>query len=269
MGARMGAWMVRPACNGIWKSVGRLMPASLFLVALSGPVEADDLGQTYPYRASAYAGVFIPQIESWSGSGAISGLPFTATGKLSSNTGWAIGALIGYSFEDVPDWQWLNIDLTAGYVSSSFSHFAGTLTLPGFGSVTSPVPLSGDFHTYAGFVNFLVTPFGNRALLGNKVTPFIGIGPGIANTTAKLQSFSLGGATLPVNDTSSETDFAFDATLGADYALSPQWDLGIAYQYTWIGTRHLGSGAGISANSGSSTGHSIGLVLEYRFGKAS
>ena len=246
-----------------------LVPASLFLAVLSGPAQADDPGQTYQYRASAYAGAFIPQTVSWSGSGAFSGLPFTATGKLESNTGWAIGGLLGYSFENVPDWRWLNIDLTAGYVNSTFNHFAGTLTLPGLGSVAGPVPLSGDFHTYAGFVNFLATPFGVRELLDNKVTPFIGVGPGIASTTATLQSFSLGGTALPVNDASSETDFAFDVTLGADYALSPQWDLGIAYQYTWIDTRHLGSGAGILANSGSSTGHSLGLVLEYRFGQAS
>jgi opacity protein-like surface antigen len=260
--------MGKPAHNGGWKSVSWLVPATLLLAALFSPVQADDTGQTYPYRASVYAGVFIPQVESWSGSGAISGLPFTANGKLVSNTGWAIGGLLGYSFEDVPDWRWLNIDLTAGYVSSSFDHFAGTLTLPGLGSVPGPIPLSGEFHTYAGFVNFLATPFGNRAFLGNKLTPFIGIGPGIASTTAKLQSFNLGGAALPVNDTSNETDFAFDATIGVDYALSPQWDLGLAYQYTWIDTRHLGSSTNISANSGSSTGHSIGLVLEYRFGQA-
>jgi opacity protein-like surface antigen len=250
--------------------VGRLVSASLFVAALFSPAKADEQDQTYPFRASAYAGVFIPQSGSWSGSGVIAGgLPFNATGKLSSNTGWAIGGLLGYSFEDVPDWRWLNIDLAAGYVSSRFNQFTGTLTLPGLGSVTNPVSVAGDFHTYAGFVNFLATPFGVRSLLGNRVTPFIGIGPGIANTTAKLQSFSLSGMTLPVNNTSSETDFAFDATLGADYALSPQWDMGIAYQYTWIDTRHLGSSASISANSGPSVGHSIGLVLEYRFGRSS
>jgi hypothetical protein len=38
--------------------------------------------------------------------------------------------------------------------------------------------------------------------------------------------------TLPVNATSNETDLAFDAALGVDYALAPQWELGIAYQYT-------------------------------------
>jgi opacity protein-like surface antigen len=246
-----------------------LLPATLVLTALSGPAQADDPGQTYQYRATAYAGVFIPQSVSWSGTGALSDLPFTATGKLTSNTGSAIGGGIGYSFENVPDWRWLNIDLTAGYVNSTFDHFAGTITVPGLGSVTGPAPLSGNYHNYAGFVNFLATPFGVRQLLDNKVTPFIGVGPGILKTTAKLDSFTLGGTTLPVNETSSETDFAFDLTLGADYALSPQWDLGIAYQYTWIDTKHLGSGAGILANSGSSSGHSVGLVLEYRFGKAS
>lgn len=260
--------MVGSARTGRLRKMRWLVPASLFLAALSGPAQADDPEEMHPFRASAYVGAFIPQSESWSGSGALSGLPFTATGKLSSNTGSAIGGLLGYNFENVPDLQWLNIDLTAGYVTSTFNHFAGTIAVPGLGSVTGPVPLSGDFHTFAGFVNFLATPFGIRQLLGNKVTPFIGIGPGIASSTAKLQSFSLGGTTVPVNATSNETDFAFDAALGVDYALAPQWELGIAYQYTWIDTRHVGGGAGISANSGSSSGHSVGLILEYRFGQA-
>ncbi len=246
-----------------------LLPASLVLTALSGSAQADDPGQTYQYRANAYAGVFIPQSVSWSGSGVLAGLPFAATGKLTSNTGSAIGGGIGYSFENVPDWRWLNIDLTAGYVNSTFDHFAGTITVPGLGSITGPAPLSGNYHNYAGFVNFLATPFGVRHLMDDQVTPFIGVGPGVIKTTAKLDTFTLGGTALPVNETSSETDFAFDVVLGADYALSTQWDLGIAYQYTWIDTRHLGSGTGILANSGSSSGHSVGLLLEYRFDRSS
>lgn len=257
------------AHNSCLRILCRFPPASaLLLAALSAPALADDAGP-FQYRISSYAGAFIPQSEGWVGSGALGGLPFTATGKLVSNTGWAAGALVGYSFENVPDWRWLNIDLAAGYVTSTFNRFDGTLNVAGLGTVPGPVPLTGEFHTNAAFLNFLATPFGVRQILDGKVTPFIGVGPGLASSTAKLQSFNLGPTAIPVNATSSETDFAFDVTLGADYALSPHLDMGLAYQYTWIDTKHLGGGAGITANSGPSSGHSLGLILEYRFGNGS
>jgi opacity protein-like surface antigen len=240
----------------------------LFLVLSSLPASADDAEDFYQYRASAYAGAFIPQTVSLTGSGFLSGLPISATGKLASKVGWATGGLLGYAL-DTPGWRWLNIDLSAGYVTSNLDYFSGTISSPVLGSIAGLAPTSGDFHTYAGFVNFLATPFGIREVFNNKVTPFIGIGPGVASTTVRLQSLFLRPMSLPVNETSNETDFAFDATLGADYALGEQWELGIAYQYTWINTKHLGASSTFLTNSGASTGHSVGLVLEYRFGRAS
>lgn len=237
------------------------------VAALLSPASADDQTETYRYRASGFGGALIPQSQSFSGSGALSGLPFAANGKLSSNTGETVGLLLGYSFEDTPGWEWFNIDLTAGYVSSTFDHFSGDISITGAGGFSGDTPLAGNFHTYAGFMNFLATPFGVRHLAGGKITPFIGGGPGVARSTASLKSFNFAGSVVPVGVKSTETDFAADGTFGLDYALTPQWDLGIAYQYTWIDTKHLGSGAGLVANTGSSSAHAIGLVLEYRFGQ--
>jgi opacity protein-like surface antigen len=252
--------------SGCVRPIWRLMSVSLFIVLATASARADDAGQSNQIRISAYAGVFIPQSVSWTGSGVLNGLPISATGKLSSNVGWATGGLIGYNFDE-PGWRWLNIDLTAGYVTSTLDQFSGTVSLAGLGSISGPAPLSGSYHTYAAFVNFLATPFGIRQLLDNRVTPFVGIGPGVASTSTKLESFNLAGASIPVNAASSETDFAFDAVLGADYALAEHWELGIAYQYTWLNTKHLGGGSSFMANSGASQGHSVGLILEYRFGK--
>jgi hypothetical protein len=44
----------------------------------------------------------------------------------------------------------------------------------------------------------------------------------------------------------------------------PKLEVGLAYQYTRIFSNHLGSGAGIAANSGNVSGHILGLILEYR-----
>ena len=133
-----------------------MLLAAAGVTALSSAALADDgPNQLGNFRASTYGGVFIPQSESWKGSGTLNGLPFNATGKLPSNTGWATGGFVGYTFEDVPGWEWLNIDLVARYIASTFNQFAGTLAIAGVGHFTGPAPLSGQYHTVAEFVNFL------------------------------------------------------------------------------------------------------------------
>ena len=233
--------------------------ATVVFGALASSALADDLDLGGDTRASSYAGVFIPQVETWRGSGVLGGLPFNATGKLSSNVGWTMGAGIGHTFDNVPGWEWLNIDLSVGYVASTFSHFEGTIAIDGVGSFPGSDRLAGQYHTAAGFVNFLATPWGIRGLMDDKITPFFGVGPGIASSTAKIQSISVGGLTFPINGTSSETDFAFDAIVGADYAISERWELGLAYQYTWINAKHLGGGAALQPILGHKVGHSIGV----------
>jgi Outer membrane protein beta-barrel domain len=229
--------------------------------------ESDELGD---FRVGGFAGAFVPNKQNWSGSGTLNGLPFNGTGKMTLNNGWAIGGLLGYSFRKTPGWEWLNIDLELGHVATSFQKFDGNVNIAGLGSLNGPFPLDGQLHTEAGFVNILATPFGQRVLWDNRLTPFIGIGPGLAHSTAKVRSFSLGPATLPINSTSTETDFAFDAAIGTDIAILPQsvpeLELGISYEYTWIDTKHLGGGSGIQANTGAASGNIFGVVLEYRFG---
>jgi hypothetical protein len=239
------------------------------LIFFSAPALSASLEEPGDWRVGSFAGVFLPNTESWSGNGNINGIPISASGNLTVNTGWAVGGLLGYSFQNTPGLEWLNIDLELGYVSSTFNRFDGNIAIPGLGNFAGPAPIVGQIRTIAGFLNFLATPFGQRQLLDNKLTPFIGIGPGIANSRAKLQSFSVGPATLPINSTSSETDFAFDVAIGADYAITRELELGISYEYTWIDVKHLGTGAGIQANAGAASGSIIGMVLEYRFGKNS
>jgi opacity protein-like surface antigen len=257
---------------GYWRLVFLAPFVTFSLVIFTASVAHAASEEVGDFRVGSFAGAFLPNTENWTGGGTVSGLPIAASGKLSLNTGWAAGGLLGYSFEKTPGWEWLNIDLELGYVSSSFSHFDGNISIAGLGNFTGPAPLVGQIHTMAGFLNVLATPFGQRQLLYNRLTPFIGLGPGIAHSTAKLQSFSVGPATLPVNSTSNETDFAFDVALGADYAISPSvpgLELGVSYEYTWIDVKHLGTGAGIQANAGAASGSIFGVVLEYRFGKKS
>jgi opacity protein-like surface antigen len=224
------------------------------------------------YRVGGFAGAFVPNTQSWSGSGMLNGIPISASGKLTLNTGWAAGGLLGYSFEKTPGLEWLNIDLELGYVSSTFNRFDGNIAIAGLGNFAGPAPLDGDIRTIAGFLNVLATPFGIRQVWNNRLTPFIGFGPGVANSRAKIRSLSVGPVSLPINSISTETDFAFDVAVGTDIAIlpetAPQLELGISYEYTWIDVKHLGTGAGIQANAGAASGHIFGMLLEYRFGGA-
>src|SRR5438067_1489563 len=91
-------------CGGIFRAaLGIALVTGLF----SRAEAADETQRPGNFRASVYAGAFIPQSQSWNGTGSVSGLPFAATGKLSSNTGWAAGALLGYSFENTSGLEWL------------------------------------------------------------------------------------------------------------------------------------------------------------------
>lgn len=253
-----------------WASRGVFL-AGLTLVSVfsTSPsfAQVESLGN---WRVGGFAGAFVPNVESWGGTGTLSGIPFTASGKLALNTGWATGALLGYSFEDVPHLSWLNIDAEVGYVSSNFHDFEGTIALSGLGNLVGATPLHGTVHTTAGFVNFLATPFGIRQLFDGRFTPFFGAGPGVASSTAKILSIGAGPTMLPINASSNETDFAFDALLGADFVILPETapglELGASYEFTQINIKHLGTGAGIQANAGPASGSIFGLVLEYRFG---
>jgi len=260
--------MVQQLLHGYRRLACAALTASSFLFhATPSFAQTVELGD---WRVGGFAGAFVPNAESWSGSGALNGIPISATGKLSLNNGWAVGGLLGYSFEKTPGLEWLNLDLELGYVSSTFSKFDGNITIPGLGNFAGPAPIDGDIRTIAGFLNVLATPFGIRQVWNNRLTPFVGIGPGLANSEAKIRSFSVGPVSLPVNSTSSETDFAFDVIVGTDIAIlpesAPHLELGISYEYTWIDVKHLGSGAGIVANAGPASGHIFGMVLEYRFG---
>jgi len=241
--------------------IGRALLAAAGPVTFAAPASSSELDRhnienVGNFRVGVDAGAFIPNRVSWNGSGTINSLPVVASGQISSNTGSAVGGLFGYAFND-----YLNVDLDVGYVSSSFRKFDGTVSVAGLGNFGGSMSLTGRVETIAGFLNALITPLGTNG----RLTPYFGAGPGLAHSKARLQSFTVGPVTLPVNSTSSETDFAADGVLGFDIKLTRQLELGVAYEYVWINAKHLGSGSGIDANNGSVSGQIVGLLLEYRF----
>ncbi len=245
------------------ESTGRTFLLALGLLAFAPAAFCSELdGRSIEnmgsFRVGIFGGAFLPNSVSWSGSGLLAGAPFSANGKISSHTGSSFGGLVGYGIN-----EYLNAEMDLGYLSTTFEKFTGNISITGLGSFNGSAALSGRVNTFAGFLNLLVTPIGTRGTL----TPYIGAGPGWAHSSEKLRSFSLGGMTLPVNSSGSETDFAADLVAGVDVKLMPQLELGLVYGYFWIDAKHLGSGAGIQARSGAVSGHAIGLLLEYQFAR--
>jgi outer membrane protein W len=212
--------------------------------------------RTGDIRVGIFAGGVAMNTVSWSGTGTLNSLPASAAGHVDTKTGTAFGGLLGYGFN-----SYLNIELDAGVVTNRFKSFEGAIAIAGVGSFNGKIPVSGRIQTIATFMNGLVTPLGQD----NGVVPFFGIGIGLAHSSARLDQFTIGPVAFPVGSHSSETDLAADATIGFDVKLTPEIGLGIAYQYMWIDSKHLGSGVGFQANTGHTTGHVLGVLLEYEF----
>jgi opacity protein-like surface antigen len=247
----------------------------LFLLAYVFPASAEDQQDYNSFRTGGFVGAFVPNSARWEGSGTIPGLPpLTASGRLILNTGTAAGGFVGYTFDDFLGIEWLkrkvNVEAQLGFVTQTFSKLDGTVSIVGLGDFTGKMPVQGHVNTLAGGVNFLLCPFGQRAIgsESHPLTPYIGFGPAIARSDVVLNAFTVGTSTIPVNADSSETDPAINFTVGVDIEPLPQTlpklELGLAYQYSRIFSNHLGTGSGIAANSGNVSGHIFGLVLEYR-----
>ncbi len=206
------------------------------------------------FRIGIFAGAFLPNQLDWNGQGTITGLPFSAQGKITLHNGPIAGALIGYSIND-----YIGADLNVGSISSDLEKLDGIMSLPS-GAISGSFSLAGNLRTIFGFLNVIVTPFG-----GGRFSPYVGAGPGVTFSRAKLRSVNLGLSAMPINSKSSEADFAIDAILGIDFKLTPKLELGASYEYVWINTRELGSGAGIAATTGGMSGHILNAVLEYHF----
>ena len=233
------------------------------IVVAPSPFVQSARAQEFPqdgyFRAGLFAGGVAMNSVRWSGTGAINSLPTSASGHIDTKTGTAFGGLVGYAVT-----PYLNLELDGGLVTTRFKDFDGTIAIAGLGTVNGQTPVAGRVQTIAAFFNGLVTPFGGDDL----ITPYFGAGIGVAHSSAKVDQFSIGPVAFPVGFNSSETDLAADAVIGLGVKLTPQLALGIAYQYLWIDTKHLGSGATFQANTGHTTGNVLGVVLEYRFSRA-
>jgi lipid A oxidase len=92
-------------------------------------------------------------------------------------------------------------------------------------------PTMGDFTTleFTDGINFLTASVYRRFDLGNKFTPYVGVGAGLSIPKVEINGPSLTQET----DEYQITGFAAEATAGVDYALTENWSLFGEYKFNY------------------------------------
>lgn len=219
--------------------------------ANSGPFSID-IG---PVHLGILGGATETQDVRWSGSGSIGGLRFSGTGKLSFRTGRTIAG-----FATLPLNSRVQLVAQLAYSKSDFNKFSGRLDLLGIGSIPGPLHIDGQIQTLTGFADVVLVPFGRRLL-----TPYVGAGIGFNYGRTSLNRAYNSAFTLPINQSSAETNLAADALAGVNYSINDHAAAGLSYQYIRVAPGNLGSGRGISARSGFVQVHFFGGLLIYNF----
>jgi hypothetical protein len=241
------------------KVVGAALVAAVVGLASSEPAEAQTavVGQFY---AGVNAGALIPESISTKQTGTSGGATLTISGDFNLDAGAAGGVYAGYNVLD-----WLALEGQFLYGGADFSSFKGTGTVTGTltGSGALNFGVKGHIDTYTGLANALVKPLGRAGWMG--FSPYLGGGAGFTVWNGKFDSFSSGGTTLALNTSHSETDFAADAIIGFDYAVTPQIAIGGRYQFLWVNLSNLTTGPGVTGSNSDFTGHVLTATATYHF----
>src|SRR5690242_5562339 len=154
------------------------------------------------------------------------------SGDFSFNTGAAGTGFVGYHFNNM-----LAGEAELSVASADADKFSGT-----FNGTATSLAVDGSLTTVMVFANAIVKPLGYRAAF----SPYIGGGIGFASIDDSINT--IGGA--GVASTGSETDFAANFLLGADFAIVDRWSVGARYRFVWINTASSATAGGINTSIG-------------------
>ena len=201
-----------------------------------------------PLYGGVDVGVIIPQDMSAHLSGAIAG-----SGHLSLNAAGAVAGVVGYDLGDR-----LSAEGALGWSLYDPSKLSGSLT--GGGAALPDLALNGDFNTVLALADALYRPCGR---LG-RFAPYLGGGIGFAYRDWSITTQP--GAAAALSLKGNALDFAADAVLGLDYAVTDRFSLGGRYRFLWIDSDgdRLGGG-GVTLTHGNVYAHLLTATLTYRF----
>ena len=225
-------------------SLGRALIGGLLLVALL-PQAALAQGPLY---GGVDVGVIIPQDMTARASGAIAG-----TGHLSLNAAGAVAGVVGYDLSDR-----LSAEGELGW--SLYDPFKLSGSFTSGGAALPDLALNGDFNTVFALANALYRPWGR---LG-RFSPYLGGGIGLVYRDWSITTQPNAARSLSL--TGNAVDFAADAVLGLDYAVTDRFSLGGRYRFLWIDSDGGSlSGGGVTLTHGNVYAHLLTATLTYRF----
>ena len=226
------------------------MPAAaLMVVALAGlapEAEAQVLQPATMNYGRAYvgasAGFVVPSdLHASFGGG------FAGSGDFSFNAGAAGTGFIGYHFNDM-----LAGEAELSVASAGADKFSGTIN-----GDSIVAPIDGSLTTVLLLANAIYKPLGARA----GFSPYIGAGIGFAAIDDSIDT--IGG--VNVASTGSETDFAANFLVGADFAVIDRWSIGARYRFVWINTASSATSGGINTSIGNLTEHVVTATATFHF----
>jgi len=221
-------------------AIGALFLAALFLASEAhAQIAKMTAGRGY---FGVTAGAIIPDDVHSNISGADSG-----SVDLSFDTGAAFTGFVGYHFTD----QFTG-EAELGYATAGTDTVTGTIN-----GIGVSVPVNGHFNSALGFANALWTP----PLRVGGFSPYLGGGIGFASIDSSVSS--VGGVAVGANH--SETDFAAQLILGADYQLTDQFAIGARYRFVWVNSGSTTASEGDLVNQDDFTAHVLMVTGKVRF----
>jgi len=157
----------------------------------------------------------------------------TGTGTASFDTAVSFGGAIGYVISD-----FVRTELELGYQKIDYDKVdlsGGTYTPSGAATVTyaaGAYNVNGEIDALTVSTNVILTPLGNKTLLGVSVTPLVGVGIGFVDWEDELKSVD----TQTVNGTEEDTDLLVSIMAGLEYTSSQQVTWAIKYRHSWADT---------------------------------
>ncbi len=158
----------------------------------------------------------------------------TGTGTASFDTAVSFGGAVGYVVSD-----FVRTELELGFEHIEHDKIKGTVDFTSASSTTSvtgEAGLTGEIDAFTALANVVLTPLGNKTLLGVSVTPLVGAGIGIVDWEDEITSIEINGVSTAVTSKVDDTDLLVSIMAGLEYTSSQQVTWAIEYRHAWADT---------------------------------
>lgn len=200
------------------------------------------------------AGALLPADTDQKIGGTLFGMPVSGSGKLRFKPGFIIDLRAGYHIN-----PYLAVEGDLAYARYSYDKVAGQLNAGPLSN--SEADFDGHVSNWLGFANAIVTPLGRSAF-----TPYVGAGIGFSSYEATVDSIGLGGlGRIAVASKTTNTDFAANALVGFDYAVTDALSVGARYRFIWTDSATSATTGGLTTEAGNARHHAVSAMATYRF----